>query len=234
VRASHPAQTLQPNVSTTALRAARAGVVVGLIPCVLLTILVEFHSTGGVDRAAELQVHHALTPSLRPFMLAVSAVGAPLTMYCIAGFATLIGIGARMPRWVLTPLPSVGGSQLIEIAMKDAVHRSRPHLWATHLIEHSYSFPSGHATASMACFTALTLLTWSTGSVPTAWAIALTGGPIVLLIGLSRVYLGVHWPTDVIGGWCLALCCVSLVFLLTLSGAVQRHARLRHGSGPLR
>jgi undecaprenyl-diphosphatase len=70
----------------------------------------------------------------------------------------------------------------------------------------------------MACFIALTLLLWHEATRWSGAVLMVLGAPIVFLIGLSRIYLGVHWPTDVLGGWTLAISWVSLAFLSSLRG----------------
>jgi Ca2+-binding RTX toxin-like protein/membrane-associated phospholipid phosphatase len=75
----------------------------------------------------------------------------------------------------------------------------------------SRSFPSGHATSSMAFASAAATLAWSTRW---RWPVAVAGAGFVGLVGLSRIALAVHYPSDVVGGWCLALACVALVWLV--------------------
>jgi len=77
-------------------------------------------------------------------------------------------------------------------------HRDRPTFWHSLITETGYSFPSGHAMISSALIVGLIVLLWNT-----KWRITsiIVGGFIVLMIGLSRLYLGVHYPTDVVAGW---------------------------------
>jgi membrane-associated phospholipid phosphatase len=74
----------------------------------------------------------------------------------------------------------------------------------------SRSFPSGHATSSMAFAATAAVLAWPTRR---RWPVAIFAGAFTALVGLSRVALGVHYPSDVLGGWALALGCVALVWL---------------------
>jgi undecaprenyl-diphosphatase len=95
-------------------------------------------------------------------------------------------------------------SQIASELIKRLVDRPRPTL-VSHLdLVYSSSFPSGHAMMSPVVY--LTLATvWAAGEKGLSDKIVLQGGAVLLVvaIGVSRVYLGVHWPTDVIAGWIL-------------------------------
>lgn len=95
----------------------------------------------------------------------------------------------------------IAGAAVLNQAFKLVFHRPRPE---THrLIEVTgYSFPSGHSMTAFAMYGALTFLLWR--HTPSRWGrtiIILIGVVITLAIGISRVYLGVHYPSDVIGGY---------------------------------
>lgn len=119
----------------------------------------------------------------------------------------------------LVALSGLGGMAL-NAALKLGFDRPRPTLVA-HLAEvHTLSFPSGHAMLSAIIYLTLGALL-ARNQTQTISKIYIMGvaGTLTLLVGLSRIYLGVHWPTDVIAGWCIgaawALFCLQLLRYLT-------------------
>ncbi|PSF37283.1 PA-phosphatase [Aphanothece hegewaldii CCALA 016] len=100
-------------------------------------------------------------------------------------------------------LITVFGSFFIVFTTKLVFHRARPHLWSIFLpLPSDYSFPSGHSGLSMMLFVALVNLSWGT-----RWCkwVMIVGGLFVVGIGWTRLYLGVHYPSDVLAGWMLAI-----------------------------
>ncbi|WP_294134580.1 phosphatase PAP2 family protein [Sphingobium sp.] len=102
----------------------------------------------------------------------------------------------------------MAGGTALNLILKQIFAAPRPDLLPHLDIVHSYSFPSGHAAGNMMMFGALAMLA---GRVSANWAACV----MIALIGISRVWLGVHWPSDVTAGWIeglgwLALCRVWL------------------------
>jgi len=118
---------------------------------------------------------------------------------------------------------SMLGVRPLEYAGKVALARNRPSLWPTRAAEHWFGFPSGHALAAMALATALGVLAWPTRA---RWWVVGCGACFVLLVSTARLYLGFHYPSDVLGAWLIALAWVMALrrLLLTDRGTARGQA----------
>jgi len=96
------------------------------------------------------------------------------------------------------------GGMVLTTTLKSLFQRSRPELFDSGYEASFYSFPSGHATAAAGFYGTLALLVAWRLTGFRRWAVAAAGVDLVLLIGFSRLYLGVHYPTDVIAGFLAA------------------------------
>ncbi|HKC02119.1 MAG TPA: phosphatase PAP2 family protein [Sphingomicrobium sp.] len=170
------------------------------------------YGAGPLDR----QIYEALYAGERPVLLAVArvftALGEP-TVLIGAGVvvaASLFYAGHRHLPWALIAIVAIGRG-LSEL-QKDWIARARPDVEPHLVVVRTSSFPSGHATSSMIFYLALALVL----TAGTRWQRPAAAGAILLslAIGTSRVMLGVHWPSDVIGGWAFGLLWVLLTLRL--------------------
>lgn len=114
---------------------------------------------------------------------------------------------------------------MIQYALKVSFHRARPDLTLHLISQGGYSFPSGH---SFSAFIFYSMLIWlcraNMKNKTTANAATALLACLIAAIGISRIYLGVHYPTDVLGGWSMGLC----VLMVLISG-VRRLGLVRPG-----
>ncbi|MBI3942774.1 MAG: phosphatase PAP2 family protein [Chloroflexi bacterium] len=102
---------------------------------------------------------------------------------------------------IIILVTTTGGAYLLDTLLKLFFQRARPDITGRLIAEQGYSFPSGHAMSSL-CFYGIIVFLLAYGKPGTLrWAGPLIGGFLILMIGLSRVYLGVHYPSDVLGGY---------------------------------
>jgi undecaprenyl-diphosphatase len=123
-------------------------------------------------------------------------------------------------------LVSIGGGTLLSLVLKSGFDRPRPDLVAHMVDVRTLSFPSAHAMLSAVAYLTMGVLVarLSTRRAVKAYVVS-TAVLLTLLIGCSRIYLGVHWPTDVLAGWCVgaawALLCWWIAVRLQRSGGVE-------------
>ena len=117
-------------------------------------------------------------------------------------------------------------SPLLNLTLKQVFERARPPAESAVLSLSSYAFPSGHAMSSATFALALAVIAWPTRW---RWPAAALAATFALLMGLSRVYLGVHWLTDVLAAWVLAVAVVAAAQLIVGSVIARRAHRSAEG-----
>ena len=164
------------------------------------------------DQAILRGLHAHATPFLDALALGLTRVGGPLPM---AGLAVLVVWHLwrrRQHRRAWFFGAALGGAMGLNLVAKAVLGRVRPALWASLAPENTPSFPSGHAMGSAALVLAVGLLLGrGRGALWVLWAL---GALFVLGVGLSRMYLGVHYPSDVVAGWVASVGWVLGVYFL--------------------
>jgi undecaprenyl-diphosphatase len=201
---------------------------VGLGACVLLFVFVSLAGevTDGDTQAFDMKILRAFRDPAEPArpigpawlegsMIDLTAIGGPtvlgLTVVIVTGFLVL---QTRYRTAVVVMLTSLS-AELISNVLKHAFNRPRPSV-VPHLREvFSSSFPSGHAMESAIVYLTLgAILMRAAESRITKVYIFATAVLLTSLVGISRVYLGVHYPTDVIGGWIIGFMWASICWLV--------------------
>ena len=179
-----------------------------LVPFGVLLALVRSHSSGLQSADQSVAVHaHTLAVNhhgLVTFLQDVSNTFAPRTFWILIALLTVILIIRRAARLALWAAVTMAGAALLDNVIKTVADRARPHLANPVASAPGKSFPSGHALESFVgvaviLIVVLPLMRPVWRSVTVAIAVILLG-----LIGFARVTLGVHYLSDVIGGWIFA------------------------------
>lgn len=154
----------------------------------------------GFDRPLLIWLHSGSSAWLDSAMRIITTLGSVWTVVPVLMLAMLAYRRDRPAMLYL--LAANAGSALLNLAAKHGFERIRPTYWTPLVHETSYSFPSGHAMQTMALVTSLWLVR---RHIARPWPMLVLGGCYVFLVGTSRLYLGVHYPSDVLGGWCAAV-----------------------------
>ena len=147
--------------------------------------------------------HLPVTSNWVMVMKYVTQMGSTTPLMAVAFASVLAFVTQRQWRKGSLVFMAFVLSSILDLGLKQLFHRARPGLWYMTSAS-TYSFPSGHAMRSVVVYGALTYLIGQ--SFPKArWAVWSAALVMLLTIGFSRLYLGVHWPTDVLGGWLIGL-----------------------------
>jgi len=153
-----------------------------------------------LDRSVSLFVHALANPVLDLLMNMFSFIGSFPTQACVA-VGVLTWCWIRKDRAAVVALLAVVAlDETLNRILKNIFDRPRPTMFEEIATLHSYSFPSGHAMAAVANYGMMAIVVGRLVPPAKDWVY---GGAVVLglLIGLSRIYLGVHWVTDVLAGY---------------------------------
>jgi undecaprenyl-diphosphatase len=199
---------------------------------VLVLVRFQWQPLESVDHgtAADINGLIAANSTLVAVVKAVTALGSDVVLWGVIGLAALVLAIRRRWRLALYVLVTGAGALALDPVIKALVGRLRPVL--AHPVAHAAgnSFPSGHALGSIACYGAILLafLPAARGRWRTAFITAIAA--LVALIGISRILLGVHFLSDVVGAWALGICWLGLT---TFAFELDRRARGLPTAGPV-
>ncbi len=187
-----------------------------------LSLIVLNNTWAGQERDFQFWLHNFTSLPLDLLFGFATTVGGIEGTLVMAAILFLILLYKRQFGWAALVFITEGGGILLNTIFKDFFHRARPELWESSPGINrplSYSFPSGHATMSMCFFGLLIYLGFHFFQRPLwRWWWAVLMLVLIMLVGLSRIYFGVHYPTDVLGGYILGG-----FWLLSLIGGTNLH-----------
>ena len=177
------------------------------------------------DIAAAAAIHARVTPfGLRVFEV-ITNLGSPVVVSLVV-VAMAIWCWRRQERVLAVGVVVIcAGEAILDGVLKSVVHRTRPEFAVRFLHSQSFSFPSGHSFGSIVAYGLLAFLIvdFYRPIARTRRLVWIVAAGLIVLIGISRTYLGVHYPSDVVGGWSagiawLAICLTGLRFARARSG----------------
>lgn len=163
------------------------------------------------DEAVLRAVNSVSTPLLDAVAVGATQLGGVLGVLVITAGLVALLVSRKMLLKAALLAVGVGGGAVLNVLLKSIFQRDRPQLWERLVTENSYSFPSGHAMASSALALSLIVIFWPTRW---RWLVVTLAGLYMVVIGLTRLYLGVHYPTDVLAGWMVSGAWVALMVLV--------------------
>lgn len=179
---------------------------------------VRLHETLPIDVAILNCVRDLSTPWLDVANRFLTQLGGvlfvPTVTIVLAGILWL----KRYHDHALLIMAGVGGASVLSLVLKAFFARARPELWPSLVIETTFSFPSGHAMASSALATSIVAALWFT---KWRWSAVIIGTVYVVIIGFTRLYLGVHYPSDIVAGWLLGVAWVAAVSVIFLTSPLS-------------
>lgn len=153
-----------------------------------------------IDRAMALAIHGIATPVLDHVMITITQLGSG-PMLALAVTATAVWLWrAGHRRTTLILISNAVVSQLVVFVLKVYVQRPRPTLFDVITRPETWSFPSGHSLSAMAIYGSIAAVIVTFRRRHRALVLA-AAALLIAAIGFSRVYLGVHWPLDVLAGF---------------------------------
>lgn len=152
------------------------------------------------DQTILLWIHSLANPTLDRVMYFITRLNDPDTAITVSMTALALLLWRRYYSEAKMFAIASLGAVLLSYGLKSIFVKVRPDLWQSAVEETSFSYPSGHALGSMVLYGFLAYLV-ATRFPQFSWLIYLLAVSLIGGIGLSRLYLGVHWPTDIIGGY---------------------------------
>ena len=194
--------------------------VTGLLSCLLIIYVLAKLSDEvlekeafAFDKTILLWIHSFANPTLDRIMLFITGLGNPDTVVVIATISLSLLLWRKYYQEAKVFAIDCLGGVALSYGLKLVFSKTRPDLWQSPITETSYSYPSGHALGSTILYGFLAYVL-ATRYPKFSRSIYTSAGLLIFAIGLSRLYLGVHWATDIVGGYCIGFLWV--MFCITM------------------
>ncbi|MBW4690749.1 MAG: phosphatase PAP2 family protein [Lyngbya sp. HA4199-MV5] len=170
--------------------------------------------TQSIDTRILLTIRQWHTPFLDRLMVVITNLGNPSVLLIASLLLAACLLWRKQRAETVTLALAAIGALGLNIVLKNLFARARPELWQRTVDVNFYSFPSGHAMMSLVVFG---MIGYLLAVYAPRWRVAIATGTVLLVcaIGFSRLYFGVHWPTDIVAGYAagtvwLVACILSL------------------------
>ena len=170
--------------------------------------------TQSIDTRILLTIRQWHTPFLDRLLIIITNIGNPSVLLVASLLLAAFLLWRKQRAETVTLTIAAIGALGLNVVLKNLFARSRPELWQRTVDVNFYSFPSGHAMMSVVVFG---MIGYLLATHMPRWRIAIASFTVLLVcaIGFSRLYFGVHWPTDIVAGYAagtvwLVACILSL------------------------
>jgi undecaprenyl-diphosphatase len=216
----------------TPYRALFLGLLAAAAALLFFALLADEILKGGTrrfDDAIRLLLHQHASPAMTAAMRAASFVGSPAFLIPLGILVVALYLRQGRPLTARLFVITVIGGEALDQVLKLAFHRVRPAAFFGLPEPLGYSFPSGHALAACAFYGVLAAFA-AARTKSRAWRsmYRIAAALLIAIIGISRIYLGVHYPSDVLGGYAAAL-----FWVFTVASA-RRWMRRENARAPFR
>jgi len=201
-----------------------AGLICAAGALIFLATLADEMAEGDAARFddwARSGIHQFASPAVTFAMRGVTILGGPLFLFSLS---LVVGVGffvKKNYRAMILLIATIVGSSLLNEVLKASFHRTRPLPFFDITAPNSYSFPSGHALMSFCFYSSMAaLISRRSKSRMVRITVCALAALLIAAVGGSRIYLGVHYPSDVVAGYAAAF--IWVMFIVIVDRAIPR------------
>jgi undecaprenyl-diphosphatase len=212
------ARPLDTKTRRALLRAIPLILVVAIVALLLFAWMAEEVLEAGTirfDNSIRAAVHQRASPALTVFMRAITLLGSMEVLLPIVLIVVAFLLVRRKRYEAIVLSVTMAGGVILNMVLKLSFHRARPDPFFDLATPASYAFPSGHALLALCFYGVMARISSdSLNSRELRWMVWIGAVCLILLIGLSRIYLGVHHASDVLAGYAAAIVWIGAVAMI--------------------